>query len=85
MSFYDDPIVDDNSKRSEESVNAVISLFTRKNGFITRPDNTDYGVDLEAELILEGKGASSQKFPIQIKSAIQVKKGPNQMTRSLFP
>jgi hypothetical protein len=74
MSFYDDPIVDDNSKRSEESVNVVVSLFTRKNGFITRPDNTDYGVDLEAELITSGVGASSQKFPIQIKSAIQVKK-----------
>lgn len=30
MSFYQDPSVDENSKRSEEFVNAVKSLFTRK-------------------------------------------------------
>lgn len=30
MSFYDDPVVDDNAKRSEESVHYVTGLFTRK-------------------------------------------------------
>jgi hypothetical protein len=74
MSFYDDPIVDDNSKRSEESVNVVKSLFTRKNGFISREEIPDYGVDLDIELILASVGASSQKFPVQIKSAIKVNK-----------
>lgn len=72
MSFYDDPIVDDNSKRSEESVNAVKSLFTRKNGFISREESPDYGVDLDVELIFEEKGASSKKFAIQIKSTSKV-------------
>lgn len=62
MSFYDDPIVDDNSKRSEESVNAVKSLFTRKNGFISREESPDYGVDLDVELIFEEKGASSKSL-----------------------
>jgi hypothetical protein len=29
MSFYDDPIVDEDAKRSEESVNVASSLFFR--------------------------------------------------------
>jgi hypothetical protein len=74
MSFYDDPIVDDNSKRSEESVNAIRGLFTKKNGFIAREEIPDYGVDLDVELILASIGASSYKFPIQIKSTIAIKK-----------
>ncbi|WP_288879231.1 DUF4365 domain-containing protein [Pedobacter panaciterrae] len=73
MSFYDDPIVDDNSKRSEESVNVVKSLFTRKNGFISKEETPDYGVDLDVELVLNQKNASSYKFAIQIKSTIAVK------------
>lgn len=73
MGFYDDPVVDDNSKRSEESVNVVKSLFTRKNGFISKDETPDYGVDLDVELILNQKHASSYKFAIQIKSTIAVK------------
>lgn len=73
MSFYDDPIVDDNSMRSEESVNIVKSLFTRKNGFITKDETPDYGVDLDVELIINQKQASADKFAIQIKSTIAVK------------
>jgi len=73
MGFYDDPVVDDNSKRSEESVNAVKSLFTKKNGFISREEFPDYGVDLDIELILSESRASSKKFPIQIKSTGAVK------------
>lgn len=73
MSFYQDPLVDDNSKRSEESVNAVKSLFTRKKGFISREENPDFGVDIDVELIAPGKGASSKKFAIQIKSTAVAK------------
>jgi len=68
MGYYDSSVVDDNAKRSEESVNAVKSLFTRKNGFISREENPDYGVDLDVELVYEGLKASSKKFAIQIKS-----------------
>lgn len=70
MSFYDDPVVDDNAKRSQESVHFVKGLFSEKNGFIYREENPDYGVDLDVELIVETQGASSKKFPVQIKSAI---------------
>lgn len=72
MGFYNDPIVDENSKRSEESVNAVKSLFTRKNGFISREEIPDYGVDFDVELSTM-EGATSKKFAIQIKSTILVK------------
>ena len=68
MAFNDAPIVDDNSKRSEESVNAVRAFFTKRNGFIYREETPDYGVDVDVELIVQGKDASSWKFPIQIKS-----------------
>jgi len=67
MSFSDNPIVDIASKNSEESVNAVRSSFTLKNGFIRRKDDPDYGVDEDVELIIENQ-ASSKKFAIQIKS-----------------
>ncbi|PSL31713.1 hypothetical protein [Chitinophaga ginsengisoli] len=36
MSFYNDPVVDENSSRSEGLVNAMKTLFTRKNRFISR-------------------------------------------------
>src|SRR5687768_7135691 len=71
MAFSDNPIVDDRSERSEESVLSVRQIFTKKNGFISREENPDYGVDLDVELISE-HGATSNKFPIQIKSANQV-------------
>lgn len=74
MSFYDDPVVDDNAKRSEESVHYVTGLFSRKNGFIHREEKPDYGVDLDVELILDGIGASSKKFPVQIKSTASLSK-----------
>lgn len=73
MSFYETPEVDDNSKRSEESVNAVRSWFTRRNGFIFRSEEPDYGVDVDVELIVSEKAASSWKFPIQIKSSGRLK------------
>lgn len=69
MGYYDDPIVDENAKRSEESVNAVKSFFTRKNGFISREEIPDYGVDFDVELIYDGSKASSKKFAIQLKSS----------------
>jgi hypothetical protein len=68
MAFTDAPEVDDNSKASEESVNAVRAFFTRRNGFIFREETPDYGVDVDVELVVKEKDASSWKFPIQIKS-----------------
>jgi hypothetical protein len=70
MSFSDNPIVDLASKNSEESVNAVRCLFTRKNGFITRKEDPDYGVDEDVELMIDNQ-ASSKKFAIQIKSVVK--------------
>lgn len=68
MAFSDEPAVDDNAKKSEESVNAVKSLFTFRNGFISRVELPDYGVDFNVELISKESGASSRMFPVQIKS-----------------
>ncbi|MBS1502522.1 MAG: DUF4365 domain-containing protein, partial [Bacteroidetes bacterium] len=68
MAFTDAPEVDENSKASEESVNAVRALFTQRNGFIFRQETPDYGVDVDVELVVKEKDASSWKFPIQIKS-----------------
>ena len=68
MAFDDNPIVDRNSERSETSVIAVRSILLRKNGFICREESADYGVDIEAELVVDGK-ASAYRFPIQIKSS----------------
>lgn len=68
MAFNDPPYVDKNSERCEESVLKTRSIFSKKNGFITREVNADdYGVDLYGELIINN-GASAQFFPIQIKS-----------------
>lgn len=69
MTPSDLPIVDENSKSSEESVLAVKSFFSTRNGFISRVETPDYGCDLDVELILDDKNASSKKFPIQIKSS----------------
>jgi hypothetical protein len=55
MSFYDDPVIDDNAKRSQESVHFVKGLFSEKNGFVYREENPDYGVDLDVELMVDGK------------------------------
>jgi len=70
MSFYDDPIIDDNAKRSQESVHFVKGLLSEKNGFVYREEHPDFGVDLDVELVVDGKGTSSKKFPVQIKSAV---------------
>lgn len=71
MAFWDEPIVDENAKKSEESVNAVKSLLTRRRGFISRVEEPDYGVDLNVELMHQS-GAASQMFPVQIKSTAKV-------------
>jgi len=86
MSFYEDPVVDENSSRSEESVNAVKTLFTRKNGFISREEIPDYGVDIDVELIWQESGASSKKFAIQIKSTANLGTAKyNDITYISFP
>ena len=71
MAFWDEPIVDENAKKSEELVNAVKSLLTRRHGFISRVEEPDYGVDLNVEL-MDQSGATSQMFPVQIKSTAKV-------------
>lgn len=72
MAFNDFPCIDANSERSEESVYAVKTLLTRKNGFISRDEFPDNGVDLNIELI-SNRGATSNIFAIQIKSTANVK------------
>ena len=67
MAFYDNPIVDKNSERSEESLLQVRMIFNRKAGFISREENPDNGVDLNIELV-SANGATSNIFAIQIKS-----------------
>lgn len=73
MAFLDNPQVDESSKRSEESILAIKKFFSRKNGFISREEIPDYGVDLSCELILNGKEAAGKIFSIQVKSTITVK------------
>lgn len=68
MAYFDNPKVDKASERCEESVNRTRSIFTRKNGFILREENPDYGVDFDIEL-LENSEATRSKFAIQIKSS----------------
>jgi len=74
MAFSDRPIVDENSKASEESVLAAKGHFSRKNGFISREETPDYGCDLDVEIIMPDSSASSKKFPIQIKSGKNLKR-----------
>lgn len=72
MAFNDNPTVDDNSNKSEESVLKVRTVLSQKNGFISRGETPDYGVDLDIELV-ENKEATSQKFAAQIKSSANPK------------
>ncbi|MDD4352729.1 MAG: DUF4365 domain-containing protein [Candidatus Omnitrophica bacterium] len=87
MAFDDSPIVDENSKTSQESILAVRSFFTKKAGFIAREIADDYGIDIEVELVLESSKASAWSFPIQIKSNAQattVKHGGKQFITFSF-
>jgi hypothetical protein len=69
MAFWDKPIVDRNSERSEDSVLKSQLFFSLKNGFNSHivDGSKDYGVDIYCELINEN-GATGNIFPIQIKS-----------------
>ncbi|HET6254035.1 MAG TPA: DUF4365 domain-containing protein [Puia sp.] len=67
MAFFEDPQVDEASKRSDESVTALISIFSEENGFICRPVIPDTGVDFQVELIAEGRSRNSH-FGVQLKS-----------------
>ena len=70
MALHDQPIVDESSERSEESVLKTKSFFKRKNNFLSREEFPDYGVDLDIELLENGK-VNGFKFAIQIKSVIK--------------
>ncbi len=67
MAFHDSPEVDQSSIHCEESESAVRRLFTRKNGFITRIEHPDYGVDFNVEVV-DGKSPTGKSFAIQVKS-----------------
>lgn len=73
MSFNEKPLVDRSSERSEESVLKTKSWFKRTNGFLSREEFPDYGVDLDVELLINS-GTSGFKFAIQIKSCKKVTK-----------
>lgn len=49
-----------------------MGILSQKNGFIYREEAPDFGVDLDVELITDGKHASAQKFAVQIKSAAKL-------------
>ena len=68
VAFNDRPIIAESSKQSEESVQAVKQVLSQKNGFISREDLPDLGVDLQVELIENGQ-ATNNRFVIQIKSS----------------
>jgi hypothetical protein len=68
MAFNDRPIVSESSERSEESVQAVKQILSQKQGFISREDLPDVGVDLQVELIENGQ-ATNNRFVVQIKSS----------------
>ncbi len=69
MAFYDDPIIDKSSERSEESILDTLKVFSRKNGFISHEisGSKDYGIDINVQLI-EKNTPKGYYFPIQVKS-----------------
>ena len=73
MAFHDNPIIDDNAHRSEESVNAVKSIFTTKHRFRCRDQYPDNGVDQNVELLDDQSTATGKLFGIQIKSTKSAK------------
>jgi hypothetical protein len=68
VSFNEKPKVDKNAKISAQSVSFIKSIFSMNNGFISRDEFPDYGIDLYVELIINSF-ASGKIFPIQIKSS----------------
>lgn len=73
MSFFDNPEIDLSSEASEESVHATRQFFCQRNGFLTREEIPDKGVDLDVELIVD-KQVSGFKFAIQVKSVQKLEK-----------
>lgn len=73
MSFFDNPIVDKNAERSEDSVLKIRSFFKLTTGFLCREESPDYGVDFDIELLDGKQNTTGHKFAIQVKSAKKVK------------
>ncbi len=67
------PQFDESAGNSEESIIAVRSIFSPKNGFKCREELADYGSDLNVELLLDGKQAWNRRFQVQVKSRASVK------------
>ena len=63
MAFNHRPIIARSSERSEESVQAVRHFLSQKNGFISREDLPDFGIDLQVELI-ENSRATNNRFVV---------------------
>lgn len=74
MGFWDRPIVDKISERSEDSVLKTQLIFSRRNGFNSHPieGSKDYGIDISCEL-LDNNRALGNSFPIQIKSVKKIR------------
>ncbi len=68
MAFTDMPAIDRSSINSETSTQRFKDIINLKSGFQVRVEWPDTGCDLNIELILDGRGASSQIFPVQLKS-----------------
>jgi len=67
MAFKDNPIIDQSSRNSDKSERSLKDLMNLETGFICRPDVPDKGCDFDAELVND-KGATNWRFPIQLKS-----------------
>lgn len=67
MAIYDKPQVDTSAKNSGRSERKLCDWINEDNLFILRKETPDKGCDFMCEL-MEGSGATNQKFPIQLKS-----------------
>ncbi|MDW7711179.1 MAG: DUF4365 domain-containing protein [Deferrisomatales bacterium] len=67
MSLPELPKVDRAAENSDESSVALLSVLTRRNGFICRKEDPDYGVDFDVEIVKDGQ-VTGNKFAIQLKS-----------------
>jgi hypothetical protein len=72
MAFTDMPVIDRPSINSETSIQRFKDFINLQSGFQVRIEWPDTGCDLNIELILGSRGASSQIFPVQIKSIEKV-------------
>src|SRR5580698_3371164 len=68
MAFTDMPVIDRSAIYSERSEHRFKEFVNLDSGFQVRLEWPDKGCDFNLELVLHGHGASSQVFPVQLKS-----------------